>query len=73
MTTVSGQHNLSAQMSIRTATTTRDSNYNAEKTGEQLRYNADHWNDLPKQKISTSINKKGITIKRLSNLMLQVV
>ena len=30
-------------------------NYNAETTGEQLRYNADHWHDPPKQKISTSV------------------
>jgi len=73
MTTVSGQHDLSAQMSIRTATTTRDSNYNAETTGEQLKYNADHWHDLPKQKISASVKLKGEIIKRLSNLMLQVV
>jgi len=58
MTTVDGQHNLSAQTS-KTATTTRDSNYNAEATGEELRYNADHWHDLPKQKISTSVKKRG--------------
>ena len=55
MTTANGQHNLSAQMSTRTATTTRDSSYNAEITGEQQEYNADHWHDLPKQKISTSV------------------